>query len=440
MPGPAVLRARVARALGDRNNRQTAIAFAIRLFGAAASFGFNTIVAREFGAAGTGSFALALTTATIASTLSLVGLDYILLRTVAGDVRVGDTAAAGGTIRKVAALVGGMSGSAAVLLAFVGAPILAWILDDGRDPTMLRLAALAVVPLAMMRIAVTSLRGSGIVLRAQFMDGPLPMLLTLACLAVLIASGRTDDIALLFVLYAAMTAMGTITAWLMFRRQSRGWAPPTAMSARPLLSRSWRISLTVLAAMVADWLILLVLGRYFGRVEVGQFRVAWQITSLIGLVITTLDVVVGPRLAAAHRTGSIAEVRGIWANSAKIMTLGSLPLLVVVLAVPELILGIFGPEFVVAATALRILALGQVVNMLTGSVGAVLLMTGRENWSLRLALLSLGALGVSGLLLVPAYGIVGAAIATALGSTVRNATMTVLALKQLRGPASTDPR
>ncbi len=434
MPSPADLRARVQRFARDRNNHQTAIAFAIRLFGAAASFGLSYVIARLFGAAGTGNYALALTTATIAATLSLVGLDYILLRTVAGDVKIGDTAAAGGSVRKVVAVVGSFSAGMAILLAIAGAPLLTRLLDDGGDTMMLRLAALAVVPLALTRVAVASLRGSGIVLRAQFIDGPLPMLLTLLALGLLIATGIATNVQQLFVLFAAATAIGTASGWAMYRRKTRGWAPPAAVKARPLLSQSWRISLTVLAAMFADWLILLMLGRYFGKVEVGQFRTAWQITALIGLVASTLDVVVGPRLAAAHRVGNIAAIRDIWRHSAKLMILGSLPLLLLVLAVPAWVLGFFGPEFVVAAPALRILALGQIANIATGSVGAVLLMTGREKWSLRLALLSLAVLGVSGLVLIPAYGITGAAIATALSILVRNGTMTVLVRRQLRLP------
>ncbi len=432
VPGSAAITGRVQRALADPNHRQTAAAFAIKSFGAVASFAFSYAIARLFGAAGTGSFALALTTATIASTLSLFGLDYILLRTVAGDVRVGDTATAGGTVRKVAMIVAGIAIAMAILLSVAGVPVLVRILDHSRDPGVLRLAGLAVLPLALARVAATALRGAGSIVMAQWFDGPMAMLITLATLAGMFATGTLGDVRQLFIVYTAAAAIGTTMAWGAYRRRTRGWAPPADVPARPMLSKSWRISLTVLAALVADWVILLLLGASHGRVEVGQFRTAWQVTALVTLVVVTLDTVSGPRMAAAGRVGDTAGIRSIWRQSAIIMTLGSLPLLIVALAFPHWILGLFGPEFVAAATALRILALGQLVNITTGSVGAVLLMTGREHWSLRLALLSLAVLTVAGVLLIPAYGITGAAIATALGVAVRNGTMTVLVLRQLR--------
>ena len=433
MSFPARVRARIAKLAGRHDSRvQTILAFSVKLLGAVASFAFSFVIARTFGAAGTGSFALAQTTAMIGSTVALFGLDYFLIRTVAGDVRVGDTAAAAGSVRKVAQIVASFAVVVAVALALAGVPILHQVLGKGRDAGVLLFAALAILPLALTRIAVVGLRGAGSIVTAQWFDGPMAMSMSLVGLAALIVTSATRNVSDLVLLYCAAAAIGKIIAWGAYRRRTRNWAAPASVPARPMLSKSWRISLTVLAATVADWLILLILGRYFGPVEVGQFRTAWQITALVALVVSTLDTVSGPRIAAASRVKDIDGIRKLWRQSALIMTMGSLPLLVVVLAVPEWVLGLFGDEFVVAAPALRILALGQMFNIATGSVGAVLMMTGREAWSLRLALLSLAVLGLTGVFLIPRYGIAGAAMATALSVIVRNGTMTVLVWRQLR--------
>ncbi len=433
MSFPAIVRARIAKLAGRHDSLvQTILAFSVKLFGAVASFAFSFVIARTFGAAGTGSFALAQTTAIIGSTVALFGLDYILLRTVAGDVQVNDTAAAAGSVRKVAQVVAGFAVLVALLLATVGAPVLQQLLGKAGDLSVLHLAALAIVPLALTRIAVAGLRGAGSIVTAQWFDGPMAMAMALVGLGALLLSGMQRDVRELVLLYGATTAISTVVAWGAYRRRTRNWAPPAAVPARPMLSKSWRISLTVLAAMVADWLILLLLGRYFGRVEIGLFRTAWQITALVTLVVATLDTVSGPRIAAASRIKDIDAIRKLWRQSALIMTLGSMPLLVVVLAVPEWVLGLFGAEFVAAAPALRILALGQIFNIATGSVGAVLMMTGREGWSLRLGILSLAVLGLAGVILIPLYGVAGAAMATSLSVVVRNGTMTLLVWRQLR--------
>jgi len=427
----ATLRDRLTVAGRNPQLRQTAAAFAIKLGGAGGSFVLSFAIARLFGAAGTGSFALGVTTATIAATLAIFGLDYILLRTVAGDVRVGDTAAARGTVRSVGLAVTGLAVAISLLLATIGVPVLLGLLGPGTDAGVLRLAALVVLPLALTRIAAASLRGAGSVVLAQWVDGPLAMLLNLSLLGVMVAIGGAGDIGRVFALYAGCAAAGTILAWALFRRRSRDWAPASAVPVLPLLGMSWKVSLAVLSMLFADWLILLMIGNRFSTAEVGQFRAAWQITSLIGLITVSYDTVVGPRLAAAHRIGETAGIRKLWRQSVKAMALGAAPLFVVALVFPYWVLGLFGPDFVAAVPALRILALGQLARIGTGSVGVILVMTGQESVSLWISLASLALLAVTGWLLIPLWGLAGAATASALALAVRNLVMAAVAHRSL---------
>jgi O-antigen/teichoic acid export membrane protein len=76
-------------------------------------------------------------------------------------------------------------------------------------------------------------------------------------------------------------------------------------------------------------------------------------------------------------------------------------------------LHLFGTKFEQGAWPLRILTLGQLVNVATGSVGYLLIMTGNQtllrNNTTVWAILNL----VGNLVLVPSYGAVGAATSTA---------------------------
>ena len=77
------------------------------------------------------------------------------------------------------------------------------------------------------------------------------------------------------------------------------------------------------------------------------------------------------------------------------------------------LLGIFGASFVAGETALRILLIGQVVGAGLGSVMYIMTMTGQE----RPAMFILGAILVANpvlnLVLIPKFGIEGAAVAKA---------------------------
>lgn len=416
MPNPLVAwrSAAVRYAHANPTIPQTIAAFAIKLAGAVLSFGFAFLVAREFGAAGTGTFGLALATGTIASTLALFGLDFILLRTIAGDLRVGAAAAARGTVRLVLASVCVSALGIAAILALATLPQIQALSGLGLDTPVVRLAALAVLPLALTRVAASALRGAGHVLFAQLVDGTLGMALALTAVAALLAARVAIDVGDVFRLYVGAAAASVLLAWLVFARTARRWPPPATVPLRPMLGQSWKIAAIVLSSLFADWLVLLLLDLHFGKTEVGQFRIAWQITGLITMIVVTFDAVAGPSVAAAHRVGETEAITRIWRQSIRIMTLLSLPLLIATIGFPAAILGLFGAEFEAAASALRILALGQLFNVLTGPIGTVLLMTGRERWLLRNAGGALIVLTVLGFLLIPTYGLVGAAWTTSL--------------------------
>jgi O-antigen/teichoic acid export membrane protein len=84
------------------------------------------------------------------------------------------------------------------------------------------------------------------------------------------------------------------------------------------------------------------------------------------------------------------------------------------------LLRIFGPDFSTGRTALTILALAMLVNMGTGTVTVILLMSGKSSWNLAN---TAGAAAVNvglNLLLIPHLGMTGAAIAWAAAICVQN--------------------
>jgi O-antigen/teichoic acid export membrane protein len=403
------MRARLTALLRSPNIIEAITAAAIKVVGAALSFGFSLLVARSLGATGTGSFALAQTTALFGSTVALIGLDYVVLRSMAGSVRVGDTAAARGVARTATGLVAGAAILTGLVIAVAGSRLL-----PPSATQFLVLAGIAVLPLAMNRIAVTALRGAGGILAAQWLEGPQAMLLAVAILASLLLTGTMVSaygVTLLFFAASATTALAAAGLYLL---KSRHWNSAAKIPITPMLQQGWQISFIVLTRMLVDWGTLVTLGATHTVAETGLFRTAWQINSLIALVFVTFDTVSGPRIAAAHRVGDTAAIRRLLRQSVGTMGLITAPLFILILGFPEWLLGLFGPEFTGAATALRILALGQLFNIVTGPVGAVLLMTGEERWSARISVASVALLAICCLTLIPAYGINGAALTTTL--------------------------
>ena len=110
----------------------------------------------------------------------MTGLDYILIRTVAGDLRQQAFGQAKGVIRTVTRITGGNALVMWALLAFAIVPLLARFTGGPESVRVLAAASFGVVPVALIRVVSSALRSTGRVLFAQLIDGPLSMALALA--------------------------------------------------------------------------------------------------------------------------------------------------------------------------------------------------------------------------------------------------------------------
>ena len=407
------LPAGLAQRFAQRSLWETLGAFGVRAAGALFSFLLNFLIARHYGPVGTGSYALALTTGIVAGTLALVGLDYILLRTVAGDVKTGALAEARGAIRTIVRGASGIGLAVSVILALIGVPIILKFLGHPEDATVLELSALAVLPFVLTRLASAGLRATGSVVVSQWIDGQIATTLSLVAAGLVIVAAPRVAIGDLYLCYVVAQSAAAVYGFWLLRKAARDWPAASPTRLVPMLGQGARISFVVMSMLFADWLLLLFIGAEYSTADVGRFRTAVQIAALTNIIVVTFDTVAGPKVAAAHRVGETASIRRTWFNSMLLMLGMSAPLLGLCLVAPEWLLGLFGPGFIAAAPALRVLAIGQLINVLTGPAGSILIMTGRESWSLSISIGALLLLAVLGFTLVPAYGPLGAAVTAA---------------------------
>jgi O-antigen/teichoic acid export membrane protein len=164
---------------------------------------------------------------------------------------------------------------------------------------------------------------------------------------------------------------------------------------------------------VMGWTDILVLGAWSDPEQVGVYGIAMRIALLTTFVLSAVNIVVAPQFAALHAAGDSAGLKRVAQRTAFWTRAIAVPALLVLLTVPDLILQFFGPKFKEGAWALRILAVGQFVNLATGPVGIILLMTGNEKIMRNNIAVSAALNLIGNLVLVPTYGAIGAAASTA---------------------------
>nr|WP_297458432.1 oligosaccharide flippase family protein [uncultured Halomonas sp.] len=177
-----------------------------------------------------------------------------------------------------------------------------------------------------------------------------------------------------------------------------------------------------LAGFMRSVVSVMIAGLLLDTTELGLFRSAERAALLISFVIMVINAVFPPRFAALFYRGEMLALGRLARQGALMGVILASPLLALCLAMPQWVLSLFGSEFSQGAYLLRILAIAQLVNVATGSVGHLLTMSGHERLIRNIALICSGLGMILFFILIPPLGATGAALALAGVLVIQNIT------------------
>lgn len=164
----------------------------------------------------------------------------------------------------------------------------------------------------------------------------------------------------------------------------------------------------------------ILLGIYINPREVGIYSIAAALIAFVPLALQSVNQIFSPTIAELHARGDLELLARLFRSLVK-WTLGlTLPLAAVMILFAKPILGMFGPDFEPGWPVLVAGTVGQVVNCGVGSVGYLLLMSGKEKRLLRVQTVMAVVLIVMNLVLIPRMGLLGAALAGAVVNAATN--------------------
>lgn len=396
------------------------LSFLLKIVGAAAAFAFNVMLARMLGLEGSGIFFLALTVVTVVGVLSRAGLDNTVVRFTAAHSSIGDWTAVNGVYARSIGivLVTSIVATAALLLA---APWLAVeVFSKHEAVPVIRWMSLSIMPAAVFSLHAEMLKGLKRVGMTIFVQNILPWSLCLLGLLMLGAGTGPSGVAAAYFFSAVLTAVAAVVFWrrvgaLLGFNRIKGFfsASKIFASCVPLF---WASAMN----LVINWASFFFLSVWGTKAELGLFGAASRTAMLMSFILVAVNSIAAPKFADLYHKGDMDGLGSIARSSAGMLTVLSLPVLAVLLIFPSYVMSIFGEGFTDGAIVLSILAVGQFVNVATGSVGNLLVMSGNEKVQ-RNNVAFAAALNVGlNLLLTPMYGIKGAALATSVSIVFQN--------------------
>lgn len=391
---------------------QALVAVGLKAGAAAAALLLQWLIARIYGPEGTGLFALMATTVTFIGVVAVAGQDYISLRNVAGDLaeaKPGEARAHARASVRIA-MVSTVLGTLAV-----GGVALAY--GFGLQPAMmpiLLLAAPVVAGLSLGRVFSFVARAGGRIISSQLPDGPITSAVSVSLLLIAFLAWGTPPSWTLGAVYgiAYIAALGF--AFGLYRRVTAPWpGDGMAKPLRPILVAGLPMVLASASPYFSDWAVIFTATAAFGPEVAGQVRIVMLFLSVMYLIFVAFDSVVAPPMASALRLHDMPRFHRIYWQYALGSFAFNLPLISAALIFPAQILGLFGPEFAPAASALRWAVLLQSLTIILGPAGLVLLMSKRERQVIWVNVVGLLVLVPGCALLIPEYGVTGGALVAA---------------------------
>lgn len=426
----------VRRVLGGRLARVSLGSFVLKAVGMVLLFGLSVVLARVLGPVAYGTYEFVIAWVTLLLVPATLGLDRLAVRVTSAAMERREPGVARGILRWSTMVVAGWS----VVVAGATAAVVA----AGGGTAAASVAALLIGCLILPVNALTvvwegALRGLQHVIAGQV---PILIVRPLGAVLLFLLGWRVLGLppnaytALGSYLLAGLGALLTCGILLATRRPDgmRRAAPETH-------PRAWLAAAVPITIMTALYIGngrvgTILLGSLTGPEAAGIYALALRGADLVMFALVAVNTALSPTFAALHAKGDRAALQATVTKGARLIAGLALPVAAFMLLFGHVFLGIFGHEYVAGTGALRILTVGQIFNVAMGPVGVLLVMAGRE----RLATLGFGAgLAVNlalATVLIPAYGIEGAAWAATASMLIWNVALGVLTYRSLGVEAS----
>ncbi len=417
--------------LASRLASQSTIIFGGRLFGAGLIFLVQAFIARVWGAAILGEYLL------IIAAVNLIAVAMPLGFQTVGTYFAAEYRARGDRGQLIAFLVRAYAHVAVVfaLVAIAGPLVMNFI---GQGGAVIANNYLPVVLLAL-ATAIVYVNGGVLVglkrpFAGFFADGifrPMMVLGTFLVCAAVFDVPATGFSVMLWAIAIGYVLIAAVHFGFVVNTVKRVEAVAPMRDAE--WPRWWRFAAPwVLITLATDFFFdidLLLLANLLGKEELAIFGVCTRIFSLVSFGVAAVYAVTLPDMFESEAQDDRAAFHRKVGEANLVATLVSLALLVLVMIGGPFALLLFGEGFTQGALPLVILCLALVVRSAMGPASMVLSIHDRPWASLPAVVLGMATLVAGNLVLVPAFHLVGAALAALIGIAVWSLALWVIALR-----------
>ena len=400
----------------------SSISFVFRIIGMILGYVFTLMIARGYGADAMGIYSLSLTVLGMAVLVGKLGFDTALLKFVAEftakkreqDIRI--------LYRKIMNVSIPFSIVIATVTYFASSFIAESFFHKQYLTVYFQIASLGIVPLVLLSINREAIRGLKNIKLYSFLTNIAVSLFATVCLAIFYFYSQDKAMPLIANIVAVFLAciLSFIFWFKQYDKKHKSNVTIEKLKYKNIFSVSFPMLITASMTTVMGMTDIIMLGMYSTETDIGIYGVTMKIAMITSISLIAINTIAAPKFAEFWGRDDMDGLSKIVQQTTKMIFWSSFPILMFIFIFPGGLLSIFGKEFIIGATALMILTFGQFVNAISGPVGNIMNMTGYQKILQYTAITSAIINIILNYILIPKYGVSGAAIATATSGILWN--------------------
>ncbi|HUV42531.1 MAG TPA: flippase [Patescibacteria group bacterium] len=412
--------------------KESTISFSGNILGRGMGLIITLLLARLFGATLFGIYSLGQVIFNFSATIACFGLSYGAIRFVSTNLAKKDQARVKGALFEVS-VIPLVLGTFIALILYLGAEKIALLYGKPELFRPLRLFAFGVPFFSLFQALSSATRGFKTTKYTVLGEKIITPFLNI-CLIILFY-------------YFGLKIFGMIGAYIMsiifgalfFLSSLKKLFPKIVMGelkpkfrTRKILKTSIPLTLSSTLFFLVAWTDIFMVGYFLPTVEVGVYRLTTLLSSQVIVFLLAINAIFTPFISEYHQGKKIKELESLY----KVVTrwafyFASLVFLIIAIA-PRELLQVFGENYILGKNSMITLAAGHLISAGVGSVGFILIMTGYQNWELINSLILFILTLATNIILIPRFGIIGAAIATAFSIGLINIVRLIEVYKTLK--------
>lgn len=392
--------------------QKSLLSIVVKAIGYFFALGLSVFLGRTIGAEGLGIINLSNRVVVIMLMIGLFGMNKVIIKEVAIAHNKKDLEHIGNVMHSAYLLNGLISISLSIVLIVLSPWLANSVFEEPKLTYPLIIAFVVMTPQIFSRIFSSGLIGFGKIWQSNLVDQALSICFTSLIVFITWLFVQELSVNMVAICYAIGRVVVTISVGLYWTNIYKNNVSSQKIFAE-LLKMAKPIFFISIAGVVINSSDIIILGFFTDAKDVGIYVVAARIALLTSLLLHITNSALSPKIAALYAENNIKSLEEMIKRITTGLFFIGLFVFLVFIFSGNWILSIWGEEFVEAYWILIILGFGQLVNLSTGALGIILIMTGHEKTQRNISICFMMIFLILSFTIIPIYGALGASIASA---------------------------